>query len=338
MHEKNDIKILVDWLTFTIGFECFLEDSVDNADDIGETHECILRLASDVFGFNDLEFKPINSIYGYTIRYAAGPNNNIRIAWGGNTKTIMFDLTGEGCRLYESVNEKLDWYELIKKVQKYRTHNISRLDVACDTFGLLDMGKLFKFTREKRYVSRFKSEPLVKMMREETIDFGATTSRVMLRIYNKSLERICKAGVDAADVPENWIRLELQLRNDGADSFIRSWQSTGNISTAYYGLMSNQLRFVKERNEENPQRSILTPWWRKFLGNAEKIPMAYKGGLEYNLQSLQRYVFHQAGSSIRTWCELNDYDMDKFKELVKYRKLNERQRNLVDTMTAGADE
>ena len=56
----------------------------------------------------------------------------------------------------------------------------------------------------------------------------------------------------------------------------------------------------------------MTTWWAKFLGWADKIPMAYKGGLDYNLDNLTKYVFDQAGSSIRTWLEIMDYDMDKF--------------------------
>ena len=41
-----------------------------------------------------------------------------------------------------------------------------------------------------------------------------------------------------------------------------------------------------------------------FLDNAQPIRLAYIGGLSYNLESLNQYVFGQAGSSIKAWMML----------------------------------
>lgn len=326
MHEKNDVKILVDYITFTIGFECFMysvdEDTVIDLSDGG-----ICNFICSTFGFGDLEFIMRRGFNGYDQSYI---KDGITFCFGG-CDTIMIQMSGTGCRLYESINPNLDWLELIKKIQSYSTHNISRLDIACDTFELLDMRKLIQFTLDQRYVSRFVDYLVGQGNKEESIIFGSPSSRFRLRIYNKTLERIRQLKTEE-NVPLGWIRLEFQLRDDAADSFITAWRATGNISTAYFGIMANQLRYVKKRDEKNPQRSVLIPWWRNFLGNADKIKLAYKGGLEYNFQSLQKYVFGQAGSSIRTWCEATDYDTQQLIEMVKHRKLNNRQENLLSTM------
>lgn len=331
MHEKNDIKILVDYITFTIGRQCFIE-SVDNTEFEDETGKGILDLICLMFGLGDLQFTYRHGFNGYDDAWI---KDGITICMGG-CDTIMVQMSGQGCRLYESVNRSFDWLELIKVVQGFQRHNFSRLDIACDTFDLLSMTKLMQYTLQQRYVSRFNDYFVGQGNKEESIMFGSPKSRMRLRIYNKTLERAQQLGT-FEDVPENWIRLEFQLRDESADSFIDAWKSVNDISLAYFGIMNNQLRFVKKR-EQNLMRSVTVPWWAKFTKYSGKIAMAYKGGLEYNLQSLNRYVFGQAGSSIKAWLQMHDNDLNRLHEMVKDKKLNERQENLLQAMTAGADD
>lgn len=326
MQPKNDVNILVDYITFTIGLECLVE-SVENSDYEDEREEGIRELLGMIFGFSSLQFRLRKGFNGYERAYFC--LGGITVAIGGRDD-VMIQMSGSGCRLYESVEHSLDWPDLIKTVQQFQRHNFSRLDIACDTFGELDMGKLQQFTLQQRYISRFNDYLVSIGNKERSIMFGSPASRVRLRIYDKSLER-ARVLQTSEGVPENWVRLEFQFRDAAADSFIAAWQSTGNISTAYFGIMANQLRYVKERSS-NLVRSVTVIWWRKFLGNAEKIPMAYRGGLEYNLQSLTKYVFGQAGSSIRAWLELCDYDTELLVRTVKYRPLNDRQLLLLEKL------
>lgn len=327
MHTKNDVNLLVDYLTFTLGFDCLVE-SVDNPEEEDETEKGVLETLCLILGIGDLEFARRHGFNGYDLAYA---REGITLCWGG-CDTIMVQMSGMGCRLYESLAHSLEWMELILLVQSFPRHNFSRLDIACDTFGVLSMSKLMQYTLSQRYVARFNDYFVGQGNKEESILFGSPASRMRLRIYNKTLERIHELG-SAEDVPPDWVRLEFQLRDAAADSFISSWQATGNISTTYFGIMTNQLRYVKQRDPENVSRSVLVSWWGRFLGNADKIPMAYRGGLEYNLQSLQRYVFGQAGSSIRAWLEVNENNHARLADLVQYKKLNERQKNLIELMT-----
>lgn len=329
MHEKNNVLVLVDHLSFSVGFDCFVHDGV-NPDDWDDTEKGVLKRLLEVFRFDKLEFTSRGGLNGYIIGWTC--KNEINLCWGGQNDTIMVQISGKGCRLYESLlaGSGFDWLAFIRSIQKYRRHNFARLDIACDTFGTLNIDTMLKFTWAERFVSRFVNYKGIKGNTIREILFGSPKSRALLRIYDKTLERQQEVD-DPAQVPENWIRLEFQFRDQAADSFIRAWENTGNISAAYFGIMANQLRYVKERNEQNPQRSEIIPWWKKFLNNADKIPMAYQGGLEYNLESLQRYVFGQAGSSIRTWLELHENDTEKLLEQVKYRKLNERQKNLLQS-------
>ena len=233
-------KILVDWLTCTLGINCFMRDFVgleekdfrdkdplDTALDASHfTDEAVLSHVIHFLGLpSDTKLMPGRAHYGYGKWYFYG---GIRLAWG-NCDTIMIDMTGEG-----------------------------------DTQGKggLRMRDILRFTLDGRYVSRWKLPPRIVQGREETVDFGSPKSRTMLRIYNKSLERECKL-TDDISIPENWVRCELQLRNDAVDSFIREWMKSGDISACYFGIMANQLRFVKER-KENASRSEIVKWWRDF--------------------------------------------------------------------------
>lgn len=316
-------KILIDWLRYTVGMECLYDD----VEDIDKTDRGILARVEDMLGVYGLEWEQGANLYGYRIGWYCG---GIRICWGGNDDTVMIDLSGEGCRLLETLRPDMEWYKFIESIQQVRRFNISRLDVACDTFGTLKMSQIIKYTLEYRYVSVYKSIPRIVMGREETVDFGSRQSNVMLRIYNKTLERQQRVTDPDVVIPEGWVRLEFELKNDGCDAFIRSWQSTGNISESYFGLLANQLNFVQKR-ESNLSRSKVVAWWRKLLGNAKKIPLAYQGGLEYNLQSLRRYVIGQAGSSIRAYIEYHDGDITPLLDAVQTREYNVRQRELLAT-------
>ncbi len=321
-------KILVDYLTCTIGARCLLDQwgfDEDGMEYLPDT-DVLTYLCRD-WRFGDLQFTARKGLYGYLMAYVCG---GITVAWGG-CDTVLLQMSGQGCRLYESLRPDLDWLALIKQIRGYKVHNISRLDIACDTFGQLSMDKLISYTFSGRYVSRFRDYLVSIGTKERSIIFGAPSSRMRLRIYDKTMERL-RAGRSVKEVPENWVRLEYQLRDAAADSFISAWMDTGSISAAYFGIMANQLRYVKSRDEDNPQRSVMTTWWAKFLGWADKIPMAYKGGLDYNLDNLTKYVFDQAGSSIRTWLEIMDYDMDKFARMVNNRNLNIRQQLLLDQL------
>lgn len=327
--KKQGKFILVDWLTFTVSVQDFLDDGTvqpffDGA--ILTQARALLGIGEDIeFQFRDRAF------YGYKCGYFCG---GIRICYGG-CDTVMFDLTGEGCRLLETVNDSLDWLELIFRVSGYSHFNFSRLDVACDTFGALKMSNILRYSLEGRYISRWKLPPRIVQGREETVDFGSPQSRTMLRIYNKTLERQCKLE-EGVEIPPNWVRCELQLRNDAVDSFINEWQCCGDISEVYFGLMSNQLRFVKKRSkhETNLERLETVAWWRRFLDNSDPIRLAYKGGLAYNLQSLHKYVYVQAASSIHTLLVASDWDVDQMLELVSQRDLNEKQQTLLCTVAA----
>ena len=140
--KKVNKKILVDWLTCTLGINCFMRDFVgleekdfrdkdplDTALDASHfTDEAVLSHVIHFLGLpSDTKLMPGRAHYGYGKWYFYG---GIRLAWG-NCDTIMIDMTGEGCRLFETLVPDLDWLTFIKKVTKMQVQNFIRLDLAC---------------------------------------------------------------------------------------------------------------------------------------------------------------------------------------------------------------
>lgn len=328
--------ILVDWLRFTVGLHELMQISPKiDIEDENELlrHNEILGAVKQLLGLtSEIDFSDSYGLYRYKVGYILG---GIRVCWDGNDNTLMVDISGEGCRLLETLVPSLDWLMLIRIVSSVERFNFSRLDVACDTYDLLDMDKIFKFTMEGRYVQLWNLVPLIRWGREQNILFGSKSSNVLLRIYNKTYERQCKSS--AEDIPPNWVRCEFELSNRAVDSFVREWEECGDISKVYFGLMVSHLRFVKKL-ESNVTRSETVSWWGKFIDNSEPIKLAYKGGLEYNLQSLQDFLFNQCGSSIHAYLKIVGGDVSELVERASRQKLNPNQNALVSTVAALKEE
>lgn len=207
--------------------------------------------------------------------------------------------------------------------------DISRLDIACDTFGKLKLKTVQGYTRAGRYISRWKTFLIQEGSAEMAVIWGSSKSDFRLRIYDKTLERQVKGSVDADKIPKDWVRCEFQLRNDAAASFIRSWQSNGSIGLTFMGIMKNQLLYVSQYDGKNRDRATVAPWWARLLGDAEQIRMAYDAGKDYNFDSLKRYIFHQAGSSIKAYLAIMDGDFGPLLQGVRMAALNDRQTELI---------
>lgn len=68
---------------------------------------------------------------------------------------------------------------------------------------------------------------------------------------------------------------------------------------------------------------------RGCWGDAEQIRMAYDAGKDYNFDSLKRYIFHQAGSSIKAYLAIMDGDFGPLLQGVRMAALNDRQTELI---------
>lgn len=181
----------------------------------------------------------------------------------GGRDDVGVEFSGAGCRMLETCNKnRFYWFELLSLIMEHAEYgdmNISRLDVAGDDKdGVLSLEKIVKYTKEGKYISKARRRVWIGGDEEEVI-FGAPSSSTRLRIYNKALER----GVD-----EPWVRVEFQLRDEAADSFVLNLlDGGGEIGPTYSGVLLNYLRYVTRipsDSNNNYDRIPTVSWWYSF--------------------------------------------------------------------------
>lgn len=244
---------------------------------------------------------------------------------------IILEMSGHGCRFLESLYEnKIDWIDFMEQFLCLEGTHLARLDIACDDKpgegeeGILKFSTLFRHVMQRRYIS-LSRYVVYTSGSEESIYFGSPKSDRRLRIYNKAIER---------DFDGHWIRAEFQLRNDAALSFYMRALELHSIGQAYQGMLFDFLRFTREVNEAegtNRSRLTVTRWWKSFCGNAKKIKGFYVGGLEYNLESLERYLGNQTSSSMKTYLAAHGGDVSGLVEMADTATYNKKQEFLVRT-------
>lgn len=237
-----------------------MEVIIDHFDFTSKVHRWTDFL--DLLGLESVVWQQGNPYKGWTLHEYFG---GMHIYHGGRDD-VGVSFSGSGCRMLETCNKNnFDWCGLFAYIMEYvkdKEMNISRLDVAVDDKeGILTMHKLFRYVRDKKYISKARHK-VIWEEDEEAVIFGSGSSSTRLRIYNKALER----GVDGP-----WVRSELQLRDEAADSFILNLlQEGGEIGPTYGGVLLNYLRFVTRNpadSNNNYNRIPTVSWWHSFCTN-----------------------------------------------------------------------
>ena len=304
--------ILYDWITFTT-----------------KIHS--ISGVKELLGLENVEaWNYLPGRHGYRSMYEY---EKICIMYDGHSEDmgICVDMSGKGCRAFETYgngNYEALFDEILAEPADM---NITRLDVAYDDHtGVLPLDKMFKDSRKSvmNYVSRFTKCKLEEEYDEDTlartIYHGSKKSETRIRIYDKGQER--------GFTDKHWIRLELQLRRKNAESFIRIKEDIGVV---FSGVVDNYVRYVKpSNNDSNKWRWDYAPYWKKFVGSAEKIKLYQKPGVEYNAEKLQNFVVCQAGNSINTYREIfgDEVLLSALNEHRKTAVLNEKQKRLIQEL------
>lgn len=221
------MQILVDYLSFTVSRLDFFSAGLDE--------QYIFERIRKLFLVDGLNYQQKRGMYGYLTGWTA---DGITICYGGR-EDIYLQLSGMGCRSLESLNRGMTWEGYLRYLQAdFSSLHITRLDIACDTYGELSLSIIQKATRAGRYTSRFRTYLIQEGNKERSVIWGSAKSAVRLRIYDKTLER---HNVGCEDVPPDWVRCEFQLRDDAAGAFISSWQEVGDLSQVYFRLLAQSV-------------------------------------------------------------------------------------------------
>lgn len=294
---QGGLRSLVDWVQVTFKF----------APDV--------RKIIDLFCLSDVEFIQQTGKYGYSECLFF---NNIRFLYGGRSDMgVHVEMTGQGCRMYESLN-LLTWTELFREII-LNNGDFTRLDLAIDDIATYcdktnkDGHKLyFSINSLERKIKRGLCKSKMKRARNielidistgkiqgQTLYFGQPQSRIQIRFYEKNFERESK-GYTLEDGITGWNRIELQLRDERANKAVGEIATdTKPLGSIISGILKTYVNFISENDKDkNKSRRKIAPFWEKFLGDVEAIRLSEKSPdrtIEQNLNWLEHAVKRTLG-------------------------------------------
>jgi len=226
---------------------------------------------------------------------------------GRDDMGVWVEMSGQGCRTFETLSS-VGWDGLFRFIHENDLH-MTRLDVAFDDHtGILPLDEIAQDAKEGNYVSRMNYWEVVQSSKGTTVQIGSPQSKVLVRIYDKAMERGCEEGT-------HWVRCEMQLRDSRAEEFSKIPLGIGE---AYAGVLLNYLRFVEPDEEDsNKSRWPMKAYWEALVGNAEKISIFTAPGMEYNEERCKHYVVNQAGNAIDACIKM--YGLYEFEKMIQNR-------------------
>lgn len=241
----------------------------------------------EILGLQDVPWMTVNGAKGFKYRLYY---DCISIHFCRDDDYIWLELTGQGCRAFESYGTG-DYDGLFQLVHDNpQNMKITRLDVAFDDHsGVLDIERIRDDTRNGNFISFFKKWKIEEGSDGICIYHGSKSSEILIRIYDKAAEKGYTDG-------RHWVRVEVQFRRDRAMQFVFA---DGSLVNRFCGVLSNYLRFVIPNElDSNKRRWETCDYWCKLLNNALPLSLYVKPGTEYNMINMANYVFKQGGNAI----------------------------------------
>lgn len=238
------------------------------------------QLITDVLQMDLNGFFPSTGKYGYKKSFKCG---SITIYFDGTEEMgTHIVMKGRGCREYERYGKR-NWKELLQTIFEYQG-SFTRLDIAVDDFeGIFTVKGLVRKVKSRELISKFKRAKNVEDIEIKTgkihgvtLYFGSGKSDVQIRVYDKLSER--KDGnYNVSEDIKVWNRTEIQLRDEKAtfvaDVLARKEAGESSIGETVCGILKDYLRFTVKGKDTNRSRWKTAPFWDKFLGKVEALPL-----------------------------------------------------------------
>lgn len=326
-------KILFDWIS--------ISSKIDSVDTIIE-----------LLGLDNVSFVDTYGLYGYKNRIIF---DGIGIHFGGRTDTVLLEMSGQGCRAFESYGNG-DYNSLFEYVLLHKDDvNITRLDIAYDDFNyLIDLESIKQDVIDGNFVCKCSSDNVgFEYTRKNggswTINAGKRGSNIYLRIYDKSKER------NAMEEFPHWVRCEIQLRHSHAGQFINFLLNRAvytpegdiiidglRIDSLYFSVLNHFIRFIDKdcNNDTNTSRLPVKAHWAKFAHSVttQRISLYVKPGVSYNILRLDHSVEEQYSGMIYTYIQC--HGIQQLIDVVESKKynLNTKYRDVISQRQAQLDE
>ena len=207
------------------------------------------------------------------------------------------EMTGQGCRHFESHFSEIPWQNLFETVLSVSA-KFTRLDLAIDNVdGTLTLDKVWSAIqdhdtsirtqfREWRRIQKGSFEK-GELITGDTIYLGSTKSHVQFRIYDKA---------DETGIEGHWIRFEIQLRDKRAHEAAKLFASGVPVGILASGIINNYFAIINN-DDSNISRCSLQTWWAEWLQATEKIQLTTEQSIKLVPDSMD-FIKRQYAPSI----------------------------------------
>ncbi len=306
----NGLEISVDWLSWTI-----LEESY--------TVEDVL----DMVGFSIAEFQKMpRGASGYMSRFThvtlpisvlsdGRDGMGVHVEVSGTAMEALFcryishrtEPTPFGSEAYDSSSFDFTVLnDLMRDIRQYG--HVTRVDIAIDDRGCnyYSLPELSGILSEKRYTSKFRKwREIVEhdngsdraVTTGHTIYLGSRESAIMLRIYDKQMERnkqLIQGGQEPLTYP--WVRWELELKDERAEEVSRILAMENTINQVAIGVLSNYLRLIDFDNVRI-DRCSTSDKWQSFIDGIQALSL-FVTAAPKTLDDTRRWLERQVATSL----------------------------------------
>jgi phage replication initiation protein len=249
---------------------------------------------------------------------------------------ICVQLSGAGCREYESMPGFVSWEWQFEHWLKVEGLHFTRIDAALDDFsGLVTMERVKAAAIAGHYVCRsgwdiletgqgggFSDLPLDLRTSQKrgasrhgcTVNFGSRTSSAMMRFYDKAAERQAKGCA----IEGEWVRAEYEAHDERADLLAALFAQVSTPGAPEVAGVMRAFIDFKEPSETdtNRRRWGSAWWWQEFLSNWEKIRLVL-APLVQTYQTIRAWAERQLAPSLAVLYEASGDGRKMITELLR---------------------
>ncbi len=178
--------------------------------------------------------------------------------------------------------ETLNWSQIrdgLAFINGVEGRRFSRIDLTVDDKNrVTSLEDIQNALEDGNIVTRFKQiDPRVKIVPRVSKDttgitFGARKSDTYLRVYDKYLESKFRDKKAVKSSDNDFLRWELELKNERADSAIQCLIALDSHQAVWtLGLIRAAVDFRVIDNDNVTRCTTLLDWWQHFLDAAEKV-------------------------------------------------------------------
>lgn len=314
----NGLTVRVDWLSFT------LKDIT------------VPATAFELLGYDACAFQLLPSgRYGYKSAYTCNAVNGVTVLFDGNEGMgVHVDISGSAFdivlqKYYENHCENTPFgvayatddlmgtvlCNMLKDIMS--VGQITRFDLAVDDIGAeyFNMDELQEIFETGKCVTRFrgykqqKSKTFTGEVTGNTLYLGSRRSACMLRIYDKKLEQNAKLAKTTEPLIEHeWIRWELELKDERATSAANILCSGMPLGTVVIGIISNYIRFI-ELDSTRRERCSIMEKWERFIAGVTGLSLYQKPDPK-TIDDKKNWLWHQVAKSLAAVVKADMGDLD----------------------------